>query len=447
MATLCSPPEGYRLSRLRIRTLLVISIAVATAPLQAHGAPPPRMQLGVDADNWSGQIADPAFESSLREMKIDFISWHIAPEEEADPERLKAVVTFCRRNHWHYLFNTEIANYRREENRFRHQDGTYRYDLAETTLESLKDDPLFVGMVYDEADVMQSLLGMNDDKSKLIQPYLADTRNLTASEAFLAVADRVAELTRRYAAYKKSIVFEMTFPDYPFAFARGGGLLAPKLLKENYNDLMYDVYRGAALEYRSSALWACVDLWFLDKFPFAGKYGPSDHTPEQLLETLEFAYSAGFDSVYIEQVKGLMDESYHLTEYGRKVIEFQRWREAHEQGNWRTAPIQYYVRRFPDGYWGQSYSTFIPDHPYGSWKTNPYRSEDAAWFGLLHQLSGGTVPTDADTWNAQRSSDFMGRPYQTMAGLPPMVIFDQYGTVPAHTKAKVFDLLPTTSKR
>ena len=447
MATLRGDTKGYRLLRLRICALLVVSIVAAAAPSPARTALHARMQLGVDADNWSGQIANPAFESSLRQMQIDFISWHIAPEEEADPERLKALVEFCRRNHWHYLFNTEIANYQRDEERFRHQDGTYRYDLAETTLEMLKDDPLFVGLVYDEADVVQSMLGMNDDKGKSIAPYLVDTRHLTASEAFLAVANEVAELTRHYAAYNKSIIFEMTFPDNPFAFARGGGLLAPKLLKENYNDLMYDVYRGAALEYGSSALWACVDLWFLDHFPFGGKHGPFDHTPGQLLETLEFAFSAGFDSVYIEQAKGLMDESYQLTEYGRKVIEFQHWREAHAQGNWRSAPIQYYVKRFPDGYWGQSYSTFIPDHPYGSWESNPYRSDDVAWFGLLHQLSSGTIPIDADTWNAQRSPYFRGHPYQTMAGLPPIVIFDQYGTVPVNTKAKVFDLLPTTSKR
>ena len=43
------------------------------------------------------------------------------------------------------------------------------------------------------------------------------------------------------------------------------------------------------------------------------------HTPSELLDTLQFAYSAGFDYVYIEQVKALMDGSYALTEYGQKV--------------------------------------------------------------------------------------------------------------------------------
>jgi hypothetical protein len=95
----------------------------------------------------------------------------------------------------------------------------------------------------------------------------------------MAVTEKVAELTQLYDAYGKRLIFEMTFPDYPFAFARGGALLAPKLLKENFNDLMYAVYRGASIEYQSKELWACVDLWFLDKFPFAGKYGPGYHTP------------------------------------------------------------------------------------------------------------------------------------------------------------------------
>ena len=250
--------------------MIVVLLLGLAMPVRGQTALPHPMQLGVDADNWSGQTQSSAYENGLRLMKIDFISWHIQPEEEASPDRLQAIVQFCRKNHWHYLFNTEVANYRRGDPQFRHRDGTYRYDLAERTLAELKDDPLFLGVVYDEGDLMQALLGVPDQTGKTIEPYLADTRNLSASQAFLTVAEKVAVLTRRYQAYGKRLIFEMTFPDYPFAFARGGALLAPKLLKENFNDLMYAVYRGASLEYGSKELWACVDLWFLDKFPFGG---------------------------------------------------------------------------------------------------------------------------------------------------------------------------------
>jgi hypothetical protein len=406
--------------------------------VQAAG--PRAMKLGVDADNWSAQTQNPAFENSLVQMNIDFISWHIQPEEEASPEHLKAIVDFCHKHHWEYLFNTEVGNYRRDLSQLRHSDGTYRYDLAEKTLAALKDDPLFLGVVYDETDLMQAVLGVTDENGKPIKPYLVDTRSMPATQAFLAVANKVKELSRVYRSYGKRLIFEMTFPDYPFAFARGGGILAPKLLKENFNDLMHSVYRGAALEYHSPELWACVDLWFLDKFPFAGNYGSGQHTPAQLLETLEFADSAGFDYVYIEQVKALVDGTYALTEYGRKVVEFQKWRTTHKMGDWRTAPIEYYVKRFPDGYWGQDYSALIPDHPYGSYAGNPFRQSDKAWFATLQNLSHGAIPSDADTWNATKSLSFKGRPYQATAGLPPMVVFDQYGTVPSHTKATVIDL-------
>ena len=424
-----------------MRSLILLFVLLGLPPhVLAKAAMPPLMQLGVDADNWSGQVQNSRFENSLKLMKIDFISWHIMPEEEASPDRLQAIVQFCHKNHWHYLFNTEVANYKRDDRRFKHADGTYRYDLAERTLAELKDDPLFLGVVYDETDLMQALLGVPDEKGKLIEPYLANTRNLSASQAFMAVAKKVAELTRRYEAYGKRLIFEMAFPDYPFAFARGGALLAPKMLKENFNDLMYAVYRGAALEYGSKELWACVDLWFLDRFPFEGKYGEGYHTPTQLLETLKFTYSAGFDYVYIEQVKALTDGSYELSEYGQKVIEFQNWRKTQKQGDWRTAPIKYYVKRFPDGYWGQAYSTFIPDHPYGSWVSNPYRQLDESWFKTLQKLSHGTIPAEADTWNATRSPHFNGRPYQSLAGLPAIVVFDVFGTVPARTNVTVIDL-------
>jgi hypothetical protein len=273
-----------------------------------------------------------------------------------------------------------------------------------------------------------------------------DTRRLSAEEAFLAVSAKVAELTKRYQNYGKRLIFEMVFPDYPFAYARGGALLAPKLLKENYNDLMYAVYRGAALEYGSKELWACADLWFRDKFPFAGKYEDGYHTPAQLLETLQFAYSAGFDFVYVEQYKGLLKDDFTISVYGEKLLEFQQWRETHKQGDWRTAPIEYYVKRFPDGYWGQDYSTFIPDHPYGSWSGNLYRARDQSWFKTLHELSHDSIPIDADTWNATRSPYYSQHPYQASAGLPPMVVFDQFGKLPHDSKAKVIDLTSVAEK-
>jgi hypothetical protein len=421
-----------------VGTLVATSAALALQ-LNAQTAARRPMKLGVDADNWSGQIAHKDFETSLKSMQIDFISWHINPAEEQSPDRLNGIVEFCRRNHWSYLFNNEIANVSRDEPVFRHPDGTYRYDLAERTLLQLKDDPLFLGVVYDEADVLQALNGVTAGKT-LVEPYFVDTRTLSPADAFLAVARKVQELQERYAKYGKRLIFEMAFPDYPFAFARGGGLLAPKLLKENYNDLMYDVYRGAALEYNSNELWACIDLWFLDKFPASGKTAPGGHTPEELLEALQFAFLKGFDFVYIEQAKALMTEGFALTPYGRKVIEFQSWRSNRQQGNWRTAPVAYYVKRFPDGYWGQDYGTFHPDHPYGSWAGNPYRQADRLWLKTLHDLSHGAVPPDADNWNATGNPEFKANSYKSLAGLPDMVVFDHFGVIPPSTTAKVLDL-------
>jgi hypothetical protein len=422
--------------------ILAATILACAATVLPQPSRRQTMQLGVDADDWNDQIKNPAFENSLRKMQIDFISWHIQPEEEANPERMREIEDFCRRNHWHYLFNTEIGNYRRNEPRFRHPDGTYRYDLAEQTLQQSKNDPYFIGVVYDEGDLIQALLGTPDGKGESVQPYLADTRKLTPEQAYFAVSGAAAKLEASYKTYGKSVIFEMTFPDYPFAFARAGALLAPKLLKENFNDLMFAVYRGAALEYNSGELWACIDLWFLDRFPTAGKYGPGYHAPAELLSALQFAYFAGFDSVYIEQVKALVDDRFELTEYGKKVVEFQSWRKAQAMGNWRTGKIDYVIKRFPDGYWGQSFSTFIPDHPYGSWKANPYHSLDARWFKTLNELSHHVIPTDADTWNAQLEPFFSKHSYQATAGLPPTIVIDPFGSFPLPHSAKLIDLSP-----
>jgi hypothetical protein len=442
-------PSLLYAGRLFLKAAPVIPVATKpfvdahALPLTAYlapGAPPAhRMKVGVDADNWSGQARNPAFEQALVDMKVDFVSWHVQPDEET-PQHLGELVSLCRKHGWGYLFNTEFGNYKREDARLKHSDGTYRYDLAETTLSLLKDDPLFLGVVYDETDLMQAMNGAKDQDGKVIPPYLVDTHDMTAPAAFDAVSSKVSELQQRYQSYGKRLIFEMTFPDYPFAFARGGALLAPKLLKETSNDLMYSVYRGAALEYHSAELWACADLWFLDRFPMAGKAGPGYHTPAELLNALRFANAAGFDYVYVEMSKGLMDAHYRLTDYGRSVIEFQREREQTPRGDWRTAPINYFVKRFPDGYWGQAYSSFIPDHPYGSWMPNPYRNADKEWFSLLQRLSKGGLPADADTWNALNSPFFKDRPYVSSAGLPLMVVYDHLGKLPDTSTATNIDL-------
>ena len=433
------PVTGQAASGESVDQTRILPLSAYVAQRTPGTSPPRAMKIGVDADNWSGQTKSSEFEASLVAMKVDFISWHVQPGEET-PEHLQDIVLFCRRHGWSYLFNTEWGNYNRNDPRLKHSDGSYRYDLAESTLEMLKDDPLFLGVVYDETDLMQAMNGARDPSGQIIAPYLADTRSMTASAAYDAVSSKVKDLQQRYQSYGKRLIFEMTFPDYPFAYARAGALLAPKLLKETYDDLMYAVYRGAALEYHSTELWACADLWFLDRFPAAGKAGPGYHTPDQLLEALRFANAAGFDYVYIEQSKGLMDTDYKLTDYGRALINFQATKESSPRGDWRTAPIQYYVKRFPDGYWGQKYSSFIPDHPYGSSLPNPYHSSDNEWFALLQRLSAGAFPADADTWNALNSPFFKDRPYSRMSGLPLIVVYDQFGILPHDVAAKSIDL-------
>ena len=71
--------------------MIVVLLLGLAMPVRGQTASPRSMQLGVDADNWSGQIQSSAYENGLRLMKIDFISWHIQPEEEASPDRLQAM--------------------------------------------------------------------------------------------------------------------------------------------------------------------------------------------------------------------------------------------------------------------------------------------------------------------------------------------------------------------
>jgi hypothetical protein len=397
-------------------------------------------KFGVNADNWNNEIERPWFAQLLKDMGVEFVVWHLSPEEESS-DGITRIVEFCRRHQLEYLFNTELVNYVPGVPYFQNADGTYRWDLRRETLEKLRNDPLFLGQVYDEPMLMQSLRG-ETVKGRVIPPYFVDTSGMDPEKAFLAVAGKIHELRDYFASYGKDGVFEMVFPDYAHCTARGGVVLAPKLLKENPNDLMFAVYAGAARQYHAKALWACVDLWFLDTFPGKGVTGEKFHTPQELYDALCYAYSQGFDRAYVEHIKGLVNpETGTLTDYGRKLIEFRRIRNKLSRTHWREYVPNLVVKRFPDGYWGQRYSTFIPDHPYGTNTTPELRAAADRWLGLLADTSGGKLPRDANNWNAVLHPYFQNTAYFPVAGLPPMLVVDHlFDETDAFPSARVENL-------
>jgi|GEM_PF-6037736 len=382
-------------------------------------------RLGINADNWSGQIKNPGFERGLRKMSPDFIVWHLSPEEEVSASRLEEILLFCRKNNWAYLFNTELVNYAPGVDYFKQEDGTYRWDLRPATMEKLKNDPLFLGVVYDEPMFMQSLAHQVVNKNRIV-PYFYDTKDLDEKEAFTEVSQKIAALNTYYAGYNKRLVFEMVFPDYAHPVARGGAIAAPKLLKENYNDLMLGVYSGAAIQYKQRELWACVDLWFLDQFPFSGKTSKG-HSPEQLFKALCYTYEKGFDYVYVEMVKALMDEAYNLTKHGEQLVAFQTAKAGLTRRDWNDVSPGHIIKRVPDGYWGQDFSGFIPDHPYGIKKRTPELKEKSReWLQLLNRLSNGRIPENANNWNAVSHPYYSKKAYISEAGLPEILVFDHH---------------------
>jgi hypothetical protein len=261
--------------------------------------------------------------------------------------------------------------------------------------------------------------------------------------AYEKVVGKILNLTRFYGSYNKRLIFEMVFPDYAHSAARGGAVLAPKLLKENYNDLMYHMYSSAARQYRQNELWGCVDLWFLDQFPEQGQEGTECHTPQELFDSLAYSYRAGCDYVYIENVMGLIDSNFQLSEYGKKVVEFHQAKPDMQRGDWRTVNPRYLVRRFPDGYWGQEYSFFIPDHPYGSaFPHAETRQASGTWLALLSEMSQYVIQPDANNWNAVNHAFYGLRQYVSTAGLIPFEVIDHQADFPVQCPyEQCFDLV------
>ncbi len=378
-------------------------------------------RLGLNADNWSGQAERSEFWKLTRDMGIEFIVWHVTPEEFSSGAIMQLIAR-CRAEGIAYLFNTELVNYVPDAPEFRADNGkSRRWDFSDSVLAPLRVDPLFLGVVHDESLLMQAELGATL-QNKPVLPYYADTANLLPEEAYARVAEKIDALSAYYQSYGKILVLESILPDDAFAAARGGAVPAPKLLKENYNDLMLMIARGAAREYlaanirkgRTTELWACVDLWYLDGFPaepsrMDPKHSLGGHSPERLYDALAYAWRSGCDAVYVEHAKGLMTADWRLSAHGEKVREFDRMRRARPRpADWRTIQATITVRRFPSGNPGGRLPDFLDVRSYGS-KAYRFRdcgpgkkdlsfwcTRDLQWFAAFARLSGaGGLQRDA----------------------------------------------------
>ncbi len=372
----------------RGRLISLLGLALVLALFSASAEAASKFRLGLNADNWNNQVDSAEFKKSVRNLGIEFIVWHVSPEEFATRSLLR-VVDYCRKNNLDYLFNTELVNYVPGVTEFAADGGrAYRWDLRPEIMEYLKDDPHFLGVVYDESLLVQSLLGTTievpgHDKIP-VKPYYVDTAQMKPEAAFGAVADKIGQLDGYYRKYNKRLVLETLFPDSSFVTARGGAIWAVKFLKENYNDLMTMMAEGAARQYqkdgkghdRGLQLWACVDLWYLETFPNVAEHGLGQsaggrqgHTPDELYESLVYAYERGYDAAYVEMAKGLMDKQWKLTAHGQAVVKFNEWRQKQpaRTADWRVAPqAQLTVRRFPSGNPGGRLAKFLDMRSYGS---------------------------------------------------------------------------------
>lgn len=422
-------------------------------------------RLGLNADNWSNQVDSPIFRQSVRDMGIEFIVWHVSPEEFSTGT-IKKVLEYCRSEGLYYLFNTELVNYVPETPEFMTDGGaTRRWDFSEALLAPLRSDPLFLGVVHDESLLIQAHIGTS---AKTSYPSYAITGSLSPEAAFLKVANTIDQLSAYYHRYDKRLFLETLFPDEGFAAAWGGAVQAPKLLKENYNDLMMMSARGAAREYldlntsreRGTELWACVDLWYLDGFPGGemhnmGKEG--GHTPERLYTALVYAWESGCDAAYIEQAKGLMTPEWRLTQHGEKVREFDQLRRSQPRpADWRETRTELTVRRFPSGNPGGSMPNFLDLGSYGSreyrfqdcvpgrGELNRWCARDLKWFAYFASLARDAAPGGPSrnpllnfpglTFNTRSYARpfTLGpeRVYTDMAGLPEINFVDHLSLPP-----------------
>ncbi|MCC8190921.1 MAG: hypothetical protein LIP77_09880, partial [Planctomycetes bacterium] len=177
------------------------------------------------------------------------------------------------------------------------------------------------------------------------------------------------------------------------------------------------------------------------------------------------AYQTGFDAAYVEMAKGLMTPDHVLTDHGRAVAEFHRWRrENPPRGDWRTPPAAAAtVRRFPSGNPGGKLPAFLDARSYGSrdyrFRTclpggrSGYCGMDNRWWRWFMENAADipvTAPEDfaGTTFNSVPfssrleafSATTLGRPYRTTCGLPATDFVDHTAPLPPAAAGLAVDL-------
>lgn len=381
-----------RLMLTRTAPVLLFMLAVLSAHM-AHGAVP-AYKVGIEVP--ANLAIEPYYESSLREMGINYINYYVVTSQyrlpgDADlrPESVnRAMMSLADRLGADFSISCHAVD---------PTDQSVHDAVAHG-----KANGRFRGVVFDEVEHIRLLWNYSPT------PLADFGKWRTLDEAYEGTLDGYRKLKSKFDGLgSPAVTATHIWPVLEHAAARAGWIVCPKICKELYSPVSLAIGMGAAKEY-GRELWTDVDLWYYALVP--------GHTAEEMKSNLLLAYWLGSDLTYIEGaghsmhragkqgppfslVNRIAADTYQLTPHGEALRWFcKEYLPAHPRPwTFRDIRPSIAVIHFDDTCHGQRYVTTFPDNLYGS--PNLHSDADTeAWLGLWNLLTFGKTGRDGLTY-------------------------------------------------
>lgn len=306
-------------------------------------------------------------------------------------------------------------------------------------LQALNKSSAVWGIMYDELEHTQITrnITLTLRYPGIELASLAETNGLDFKSADKAVYKGAKSLVNECKRYgTKSVYTEHVWPVLFHNFARASITPAYKQMKENWSNVWAACAMGACLQY-DQELWACLDLWHYNTFP--------GHSASELWSNLLFAYWAGVDKAYVENVGALylLDNQNQVCLKERGEV-FRRFAKEYIPANprqytFRDFEPQIAIVRFDDTEWGQGKNIYCSvdyqvdgkdtiiniywkDWLFGAYNLNT-SPESEEWIKAWHTITHGMVKKESLSWNA--GNYYKNTPHRSFAPANSPVVFDE----------------------
>ncbi len=389
--------------------------------------------LGID--NSGDQCAEEEFfnAAALRAIGARFVVKHYRPSHSvAEEARLaRLFVRKAEENGIYVILNVEIGNWAETLvspdgwDWVSREDGGHRFRFPAEVLEAFASSEAFAGVLYDEAEHAQMFrnlsIGLEGGTPDL--SFFPDKPGLTLLETGEHIVECAKQLVgENLASGAPRVLCEYVWPSLMHPFAKAGMHIAFKQQKENWSNIWAACAIGAARQY-GCELWACVDNWYRIDYP--------GHEPDEMAANLLFAYRAGIDRAYVENIGGESnfytiqpDGSLELGKYGKLYRQFADTYLGGPERGYSHLDIEpdIAVVKYDDTFWGQGKGMPWRDMLFGS-PEHRAAPESGEWIKAIHTVTHGTVRPDTLSWS--RWDLTLGQPHRSFAPAKGLVVYDE----------------------